>query len=948
MEKRKSTRKRSTRKKSVAKTSFDFTTKKPISVWNRPLEADFASFFGHLGKSVAGFAFAKWDSAAKSVIDALGAIGLKAAPEELAWRLIFTALIRASDRLVQEAAFGDLFEQNDFVEAERAVKYITAFESLEISLEPDFFQRPGDLPLIVEYRPVLQGWLTSYGVPEPRARAICGRLESYFVLALIQEWRTEGGYEPLANALDTPFTQAGTKQRGWLEYAAWLRASLCEPMFDESFSLADIYVPLRAAYDKEPPTRGRRQKADAPEESSEECKSTRTAVDLADHLRTWALSAKSGDAVRVLAGGPGSGKSSFCKIFAAEYADELRAAGITTLLIPLHHFRPDESLPAAVGRFVADTGRLGFNPLDPEFLKSGSVLLLFDGLDELSQQGHVGAQVASDFVRDIESSLTRINTEDDARLRVVLTGRELVIQANRAAFRGERLLDVLPFCRTKDSENWPVDGDDSLLDNDQRHAWWKRYGELSGAEFEGLPPELDTDNLREITAQPLLNYLVALSKDRDKIEFTSDTSLNEVYEDLIEAVYERGWEGKRPDRTRRAAYVGDLSQDEFFLMLEEIAVSAWHGDGRKTSCGAIEVHLRDVGLIDLLRKVEEGAKAGITRLLVAFFFREAEIGGVQTESAFEFTHKSFGEYLTARRLVRLLGRIVEERLRQQADPTSGWNEPTALVEWARVAGPTRMDSYLFPFFVREIAQQLKDDDEARVWRDVLHELFQFAVLQGTPMEKVATEPFQILRSRADHAEESLLAAYHSGVIRVGDAEALTWPKERMLAFGSWLHRVRGQCDMEKDPFFLLAELPRRDPPVVLLSLAYLKFRTLVADCQDLLSANLTGAGLRNASLEAANFEEAKLEGADLEGARLENANLERANLERTNLNAVNLNGANLYAASLVGANLEGATLGNATLSSANFNGARIRRDQLSIVQMEQIVGEPDWIPEDAK
>jgi len=57
-----------------------------------------------------------------------------------------------------------------------------------------------------------------------------------------------------------------------------------------------------------------------------------------------------------------------------------------------------------------------------------------------------------------------------------------------------------------------------------------------------LPKELIHPDLDEITAQPLLNYLVALSFTRGKLDFSSDINLNSIYSDLVAAVHERGYE----------------------------------------------------------------------------------------------------------------------------------------------------------------------------------------------------------------------------------------------------------------------------------------------------------------------------------------------------------------------------------------------------------------------
>ncbi|WP_392530247.1 hypothetical protein [Nostoc sp. C117] len=91
------------------------------------------------------------------------------------------------------------------------------------------------------------------------------------------------------------------------------------------------------------------------------------------------------DAIRVISGGLGSGKSSFTKIFAANQAEKGK---IPVLFIPLHHFEPSDDLVEAVGKFVRDDGFLRHNPLDKDKADS-RLLIIFDGLDELAIQGKI-------------------------------------------------------------------------------------------------------------------------------------------------------------------------------------------------------------------------------------------------------------------------------------------------------------------------------------------------------------------------------------------------------------------------------------------------------------------------------------------------------------------------------------------------------------------------------
>jgi hypothetical protein len=143
---------------------------------------------------------------------------------------------------------------------------------------------------------------------------------------------------------------------------------------------------------------------------------------------------------------------------------------------------------------------------------------------------------------------------------------------------------------------------------------WKNYGALTGRQYESLPADLARDDLAEITAQPLLNYLVALSFNRDKLDFSQNVNLNEIYADLVAAVHERGYEKKRP-----YAQIRHMSLDNFTRVLEEIGLAAWHGDGRTTTVGEVEEHCRTsgvVGLLDAFQRRQGGSNQAPCGLLL--------------------------------------------------------------------------------------------------------------------------------------------------------------------------------------------------------------------------------------------------------------------------------------------------------------------------------------------
>ncbi|MEH1905401.1 MAG: pentapeptide repeat-containing protein [Nostoc sp.] len=439
-----------------------------------------------------------------------------------------------------------------------------------------------------------------------------------------------------------------------------------------------------------------------------------------------------------------------------------------------------------------------------------------------------------------------------------------------------------------------------MLQQDQRQIWWQKYGNASGRGYDCLPEELNRNNFTEITAQPLLNYLVALSFDQQK-KFPTDGNLNAIYANLLTAVYQRGW----ADHQHPAIH--GIEEKDFVRILEEIALASWHGDGRTTTVREIEAHCEHSSLKSLLDKFQESAKLGVTRLLTAFYFRES--GVKEQEKTFEFTHKSFGEYLTAKRIVREV-RLIHKKLKdRQNDPDEGWDEREALKRWAILCGASPMDEYLFKFVADEI--RLQNASDVSNWQQTLCHLIAFMLRHGMPMERLNPRPdFQEENRQARNAEEAFLAVLNACARVTKTVSKIQWHTRE--AFGIWISRLQGQrIDFGDDVFCLNC-------------LSFLDLQGCVLVFKDFHKANLQGANLQGANLQGANLVWAYLDEANLVGTNLDEANLDEANLVGTNLGGANLQGANLEWANLGGANLGGANLVGANLQGANLQGANLK------------------------
>jgi hypothetical protein len=522
--------------------------------------------------------------------------------------------------------------------------------------------------------------------------------------------------------------------------------------------------------------------------------------------------------------------------------------------------------------------------------------------------GKLAAELAQQFVRDVLRKTDQLNIRD-SRLKVLISGRELAVQSNASDFKKpKQILHVLPYFVSEDARKEYTDAQ-NLLEQDQRRQWWSHYGKVSGHNYEGLPEELNRDQLLEITSQPLLNYLVALSFTRDKVNLATESNLNVIYQDLLKEIYLRGWAGGRNPAVR------GISEDTFVRWLEEIAVAAWHGDGRTTTVEEIKEHCERGGSASLLKVFEEGEDKGVTRLLMAFYFRRA---GVREsgEKTFEFTHKSFGEYLTAKRIARLLRDMHEELERHQDNVDKGWSEREALVRWIRLCGPAALDEYLFKFIENEA--RIAGAPDAAHWQETLCKLIGFELRNGMPMELINLPTFKDASRQARNAEEGLLVILHACARVTEKISNIAWPTSdfKPTSFGDLLSRLHGQRNSY-------------GPVLVLRHLGFLNLENQSLLFRDLYRADLSGAKLSGADLSGANLIGANLSAANLSGARLIAVNLGKANLSGANLSGANLGSANLIGANLGGANLGGADLNEANLSAANLSAADLSAADLS-------------------
>lgn len=882
--------------------------RQPVRRWNEAWQINYRTLFTHLAKAAldAGqAAFGRMDKlpdTLEHLMDASGALEREPKPvEHWAWLLIQRALMRAVATLLEENRRRLYIPEGHPPPIEALSEHLeVALNTMEVTVDEAFFRNPKTFVLVTGLRAPLAEWLHGLGMMEAEALNVAARVPSYFVQGLDAEWRAHPTwYEPIRQALDTPFTRASRREQTWRTYAAELDRALDEPLLDESFGLRDVYVPLRAWYSTEPPDRSH----DASRSRRNE---VRHVVDVHDALEAWLQDAGPYDALRVVKGGPGSGKSSLTRMLAATVATQGETWRV--LRVPLHQLELTGDLAKALHTYVKDYTPLEHNPLDREEGEE-RLLLLLDGLDELAIQGKGMQELTRALVDQVVRYLDRINGRPQRRLLVVLTGRNLAVEVNETVFdKPEQVLTLLPYAGINTDE-YDYHDPNGLLQGDagdQRHRWWQNYGKMVGTAYENMPEAVTRSELKEVTAQPILNYLVALSYraaecgEPGALDFSQAVTRNAIYRDLIERVYMRSWE-KHPFPTKRA-----IVKSDFFRLLEYVAQATWHGDGRSTTAQAVYdlCPRRDR---ETLAQLAASAEAGVIRLLTAFYFRRKG-SSAEGHATFEFTHKSFGEYLVACRIVHVMGRLYREIHAEYYDPEQEPSEASLLKTWAKVCAPQPISFEVWQFVRDEVAFRVADSKQyagitretVRGWRDMLVDLIEYVLRRSMPMEQVGVDTYHQMWTQAQNAEEALLVTLYACNTLLREVVSIQWPGPNAAL--QWMQRLEMGVSKE----------------VAWRSYAYLRYDR----------NHFNGAFLNQANLVAASFEEAYLDRAQLSGANLQRANLREANLDyasliSANLCDANLDNATLYKTDLLAANLTRASLYEANLAQSNLERAHL-------------------------
>ena len=778
--------------------------------------------------------------------------------------------------------------------------------------------------LVQQMNNLAREWFVANGAEETEAKLLTQRLsnglagyllcaiaENPLPLAQLQKFVRLGNLssprEPAANNPETPLLATPPLNLPREHYRARLLKSLSEPLFGERFALKDLYIPLKGKL-----LRGAK---DWDMAGGSRVYLSQTAVDLME----WAMSQlEDKTSIAVIEADPGSGKSSFCQIWAARVAQDFYPHWMP-VVIRLKDVKLgqtfEQTLASAfpLARFTDTDGWLSLN--------SPPCLLILDGLDELHHpqaQRHLWT-----FMEQL--ALFHASNSSAAGLQ----RHKIVITSSSAT-----LDDVLRRYQQSLTRHLPSQLQRIAIEpmgQEEFRQWFQNWAKLqSKAIAQGyfnflrhggaFKQSASDHNLAILLKRPLLLYLVGLLH-RDA--WVDETIFQTRVPEITFEIYDRicRWllgepateSGGLPELIREGLAHASRSQEAISNLLEGRHPQVLR---HKMQVAALKIiqggQYQEQQIPEQLPKTQPT----FSQRLPALFFRsqlpqnspdwqsDAQLPPINLE----FSHASLGAYLAAEAIAAQIQAITEQAKDQYGEVRFVINSLSGVAQHLySLLGYGILSTQIEQLVIERLRRTEKRNPDVFAFNVLFQRLYRFyrAYCRGRWLDEGIPQ--------STHAQ--LLGFEHSlNVLQIDAAVGLNVflllcasAKEAAVAFYPC---GNPDCSEEFDADQFLSMINR----ITALSPTAFWQRA---------RQSLSGLQLAEACLNQVMFAEVNLDQANLSKAELIGINLAGANLQNANLYLANLAGANLVNANLVGARLEGADLKGANLKGANLTSANL-------------------------
>ena len=347
----------------------------------------------------------------------------------------------------------------------------------------------------------------------------------------------------------------------------------------------------------------------------------------------------------VILGQPGSGKSLLTKVLSAQ----LMSKSYTVIRIPLREVNAEDGIDVLVedqikkvtNRSLSTQGYGGFATQ----FKEKPLIIILDGYDELLQ---AKGDVFSGYLEKVRR-FQQDQKEMERSVRIIITSRITLIDKARIPLNST-ILRLLEF------------------DSNQRQKWIDIWNSINADYFASekinpfslpLKEKGKKNSIIELAEQPLLLLMLALyDSEANELAKTSNIKRTELYDNLLRRFVRRerrryvaGFEDKTPEEQ-------EVIIDKEMNRLGVVAIGMYNRQ---------EVVIRSRQLEEDLdtfkaRREDGSPKAHTLKesesVLGGFFFihkstaQDVDAHSDKSESAYEFLHNTFGEFLAADFILR--------------------------------------------------------------------------------------------------------------------------------------------------------------------------------------------------------------------------------------------------------------------------------------------------------
>lgn len=674
-----------------------------------------------------------------------------------------------------------------------------------------------------------------------------------------------------------------------------------EFVFSEKFTFRDIYVPLQAQ----------------PLLKNGEIDKDQPAIELEQWAKDLLTDPDQQNKVLFIQGGPGRGKSVFCRMFADWVRENLHPIW-TPILIRLRDVRTiekdfEETLRKAVNQDFAKS--------DPGWLNDRNIryLFLLDGFDELLMEGRTSGGL-EEFLKQVGRFQESCAVNSEKQHRVLITGRSLSLQSiDRLMPSNLERVEILP------------------MDDDRQDQWLAKWGKLTNIKTAYLKGILRDERLpssvQELTREPLLLYLLAAMHRDGELNLEMFEGANEasakvlIYEKSIDWVLNQ----QRPNWLQRE--ITEFEEGGLRRILIEAGLCVVQAGGESALIATIKERLKDDSAAKtLIDQAEQRLGEDPLKNALASFFLES---GKGKDGSVEFVHKSFSEFLCAERLKEAVEDwskpgvrrsepflVPEEQMDWEIYDLLGYGGLTveivgylmALLSNSTEFEPVRLFQRLESFYLRWCDGEFIDSTPSKNFPQqkmlqlqglkLAIGLRQVDVFAGLNVMILLLELNRYAKTREDLKER--IVFYPCGkpdnksfsddrIFRIMSYGCCVGSSAFSAIVGGFLSHARlnyaflGSAFLHK-AFLLEADLTHADLTHAFLHEAFLPCANLVGTT--LFNANLSAACLDYANLHSADLHAAILCKASLKHTDLSNADLSRANLKDVDLGNANVSGAN--------------------------------------------------------